>query len=272
MYNLLRILGVYKYSITFWFLLFSSVLLLLNNNSFLKSYYFNSSNMIAGKVLSSRNSIINYFNLKSKNHQLLEENRYLIEKYMNLDSIKIFEIDSLENRYKLISAVVINNSINKKKNYITLNIGSIHGIEEGMGVITRNGIVGKIKYVSGNFSTLISLLNTKYFVSTLIKKTNTLSSINWNGDNPDQTKLLYVPKHVKVEVGDSIMTSSYNSIYPKGILIGTIQSINKYINSNFYDIDIKLFQNFYNLSTVYVVLDTQKNEKILLELKNTNAR
>ena len=72
MYNLLRILGVYKYSITFWFLLFSSVLLLLNNNSFLKSYYFNSSNMIAGKVLSSRNSIINYFNLKSKNHQLLD--------------------------------------------------------------------------------------------------------------------------------------------------------------------------------------------------------
>ena len=44
------------------------------------------------------------------------------------------------------------------------------------------------------------------------------------------------------------MTSSYNSIYPKGILIGTIQSINKYINSNFYDIDIKLFQNFYNLN------------------------
>ena len=272
MYNLLRILGVYKYSITFWLLLLLSLLLLFKNNFFLKSYYFNSSNMIAGKVLSSRNSIINYFNLKSRNYELLEENKYLLQKYLNNDFKNLSKIDLLEDRYKLIPAIVINNSVIKKENYITLDVGSNSDIKEEMGVITRNGIVGKVKYVSGNFSTLISLLNTKFFVSTLIKRTNTLSSINWDGEDPDQVQLLYVPKHVKIEEGDSIVTSSYNSIYPKGIFIGTIRSINKNINSNFYDIDVRLFQTFYNLSAVYVVLDSQKNEKISLELKNYNEK
>ena len=272
MYDLFRILGLYKYSITFWLLLLLSLLLLFNNDSFLKSYYFNSSNIIAGKVLSSRNSIINYFKLTSTNKELLEENKYLLENHLNDNFRNILEIDSFGTRYKLIPAIVINNSVNKKENYITLNIGYNSDIKEEMGVITSNGIVGKIKYASDNFSTLISLLNTKFFVSTLIKKTNTLSSINWNGEDPDQVKLLYVPKHVKIEEGDSIITSSYNSIYPKGIFIGTIKSINKNINSNFYDIDVSLFQNFYNLATVYVVIDSQKDEKISLELKNDNAK
>ena len=83
MYDLFRILGLYKYSITFWLLLLLSLLLLFNNDSFLKSYYFNSSNIIAGKVLSSRNSIINYFKLTSTNKELLEENKYLLENHLS---------------------------------------------------------------------------------------------------------------------------------------------------------------------------------------------
>ena len=46
--------------------------------------------------------------------------------------------------------------------------------------------------------------------------------------------------------------------------------INSFSQSNFYDIDIELFQNFYNLSHVYIIVDTQKEEKVLLELKNNN--
>ena len=151
MYDLFRILGLYKYSITFWLLLLLSLLLLFNNDSFLKSYYFNSSNIIAGKVLSSRNSIINYFKLTSTNKELLEENKYLLENHLNDNFRNILEIDSFGTRYKLIPASVINNSVNKKENYITLNIGYNSDIKEEMGVITSNGIVGKIKYASDNF-------------------------------------------------------------------------------------------------------------------------
>ena len=270
MRNLLRILGLYKYSISFWILVIFSFFFLFNNNVFLKSYYFNSSNYISGTIFSLRNSFINYFELKSQNTKILDENNDLFAQILYYESNKKSNADTLNVRYRLISANVINNSINKNENYITLDKGSEDGVEVGMGVISSKGIVGKVQYISDNFSTLISLLNTSYYVSTLIKSTNTLSSLNWDAENPNKAKLLYIPKHINLNEGDSVITSSFNTIYPKGIGIGIIKHINKNINSNFYDIDIELFQSFYNLSHVYIIVDTQKEEKILLELKNND--
>ena len=107
-----------------------------------------------------------------------------------------------------------------------------------MGVISSSGIVGKVKYVSENFATVISTLNTSFYISSIVKKTNTLSSVNWDGDDPKTLKLLYVPKHIDIRKGDEIISSSFDSIFPKGISIGKIKEIRKDVNSNFYDIDI----------------------------------
>ena len=83
--------------------------------------------------------------------------------------------------------------------------------------------------------------------------------------NPKILNLLYVPKHIDIQKGDSVITSSFDTIFPKGILIGEIVSINKDTNSNFYDIDIMSSQNFYNLSMVYVVDNILYQEKKALE-------
>ena len=76
--------------------------------------------------------------------------------------------------------------------------------------------------MSQNFSTVISLLNTSYYVSSLISNSNTLSSVNWLGENPEELNLLYVPKHIEVYKGDSVITSSFDSIFPKGILLAKL--------------------------------------------------
>ena len=149
---------------------------------------------------------------------------------------------------------------------MTIDKGYDDGIREGMGVISNSGVVGKIKYVSKNFSTVISLLNTSYYVSSLISNSNTLSSVNWIGKNPEELNLLYVPKHIEVNKGDSVITSSFDSIFPKGILLGQILSINKDVNSNFYDISMSSSQNFFNLSSVYVIDNKLMEEKKNLEI------
>ena len=113
MRNLLRILGLYKYSISFWILVIFSFFFLLNNNLFLKSYYFNSSNYISGTIFSLRNSFINYFELKSQNIKILDENNDLFAQILYYESNKKSNVDTLNVRYRLISANVINNSINK---------------------------------------------------------------------------------------------------------------------------------------------------------------
>ena len=239
MRNLIKFIGLYNYSITFYSLFLIGLYFLVNENIILKSKYFNSSNYISGSIYNVQSSITEYFTLREKNKLLQFENKLLIDRVIN------FEKDALtkNDQYDFIDASVINNSIRKKKNYLTIDKGYEDGIKEGMGVISNSGVVGKIKYVSKNFSTVISLLNTSYYVSSLISNSNTLSSVNWIGENPEELNLLYVPKHIEVNKGDSVITSSFDSIFPKGILLGQILSIDKDVNSNFYDISMTSSQD-----------------------------
>lgn len=266
MRNLIKFISLYNYSITFLLLVLFSSYFLINENFVLKTKYLNSSNYIIGSVFSFQSSLKNYFTLKEKNLLLQNENKLLKEKIINTSTNSSY--DSI-NSLGLIDAAVINNSLRKTKNYITINKGSEDGIKEGMGVISNSGIVGKVKYVSNNFSTVISLLNTSFFISSLIQESGTLSSVNWDGSDPTKLKLLYVPKHLSVFEGSEIITSSFDAIYPKGILIGKVISINSDVNSNFYDIYISSSQNFYSISKVYVINNPMNEEKKKLE-KITN--
>ena len=264
MRNLIKFISLYNYSITFYLLVFFSSYFLINDNFVLKTKYFNSSNYIIGSVFTFQNSIKNYFTLKEKNLLLEAENKQLKQELINTSND--FSNDSIDNyQFSLIEAEVINNSLRKTKNYITINKGIKHGVKEGMGVISNSGIIGKVKYVSDNFSTVISLLNTSFFVSSLIKESETLSSVNWDGKDPSKLKLLYVPKHIDIVEGSNVVSSSFDSIYPKGILIGKIISVNREVNSNFYDIDISSSQNFYSISKVYVINNFMYEEKKSLE-------
>ena len=155
MRNLIKFISLYNYSITFYLLVFFSSYFLVNDNFVLKTKYLNSSNYIIGTVFSFQTSITDYFRLEEKNKLLETENKLLKEKIINT-SENLYN-DSLNSySFSLIEAEVINNSLRKTKNYITINRGSKDGIKEGMGVISSLGIVGKIKYVSDNFSTIIS--------------------------------------------------------------------------------------------------------------------
>ena len=270
MRNLLKFLGLYIYSIIFLILFFFSVTILINDNFILKTYYFNSSNYISGSFYSLNQSVKDYFFLNVKNKNLEKENQKLQEEIINIYISKINKDSLIVNKPNIIGAEVINNSTNKSKNYLTLNKGTNHGISEGMGVLSANGVVGRVKYVSDNFSTVISLLNTSYYLSTNIKESNTISTINWDGNDSRFVKLLYVPKHIEAEKGNLIITSSFDSIFPKGIEIGRIDSINKNVNSNFSDITVRVFQNFYELSQVFVVLDNFTSEKLKLEKMTTD--
>jgi rod shape-determining protein MreC len=84
--------------------------------------------------------------------------------------------------------------------------------------------------------------------------------VNWDGKNPDEAKLLYVPRHVKASVGDTIITSGFNSIFPSGIQIGTIKEINPGKEQNYLDILIALSADFSRINYVYLVENTQIGE------------
>ncbi len=238
--------------------------LIVSYNSPQGAVFFNSSNQVSGRLLTFRDNITEYIHLSAANDALAEKNAALIEE-LNLykrpaDSVTFRLDSSLTRNYEFRSAKIINNSIHLNQNHLTLNKGRKHGIKEGMGVFNEEGIVGRVKGVSKNFASVLSLLHTELLVSSKIKRTDVFGSTQWDGVDPQRAKLIYVPRHVEIEVGDTIVTSGYNSIFPEGIPVGTVEKVAPGEETNYLDITMKLAADFSKLTYVYLVENTMEVE------------
>ena len=210
-----------KNFLLFALLFFFSISLTINSHSFHKNKFVNSANFLSGGIYSIKSSITDYFDLKSQNKLLLEENRNLRGVLANRSSENpISAIDStvLSSEFNYFTARVINNSYSKTKNNLTLNRGTNHGLGIDMGVITSDGIVGIVNNVSKNYATVQSVINTNSQINAKIKKSDHFGSLVWDTEKPNIVQLSDIPRLAPVAKGDTIITgwdlyyfSSWNS-------------------------------------------------------------
>ncbi len=279
MYQLFQFLYHYRAFLLFLVLELISFWLLVRTNPYHSAAFFHSSNAMSGTIYQTKSDIRSYFNLKEINIHLAEDNARLREIISRKVRPVLYAIDQDSAQipevafpYEYIAARVINNSTREIHNFFTINKGKNHGIKVGMGVITKQGVAGKVMSVSNNFATVASLLNTEMFVSSVIKNNGTFCTVNWNGRDPLTSKLLFVPRHLQLVTNDSIVTSGYNSIFPPDLLIGTIKTFDIESNATFYDVSIQLANDFYSMSYVYLINNPHREEVSALEhqLKEKN--
>ena len=236
-----------------------------------KNAVFSSSNAISGFFYKKLNIWVAYFSLAEENEVLRNENLELKNLFNKISVQKPFEkintdtskTDSLQYRY--ISSRVINNSIYKKQNYITLDKGSADGIKKEFAVINLKGIIGFVVAVSKHYSLVVSILNNRVGISAKIKQSNQFGSVQWNKNDYRYASLMEIPNHIKVSIGDTIVSSGFSAIFSPGINIGTVAKINTNESNNFYEIDIKLTADFKSLYYVYVVDNSMRKERLSLE-------
>jgi len=273
-------LFIYQYRAFFTFLLlelFCTWLVILNNR-YQGASFFNSANSFVASVNGFSQNTREYFSLRETNSMLAEENTALRKKLEQLNqfALKIDTVAGADSaiikRFDFISAKVVNNSINRLTNFITLNRGSADGVKPGMAVISSIGVVGKVKITSEHFSVVTSVLNVDIMVSALMKRTGYFGTIQWDGHDPDQVKLKFIPLHVKPQVGDTVVTSGYSGVFPEGIMVGTIIRINPGKETSFHDLDVKLSQDFRKLSYATIIRSNLLNELDSLELKVPNMQ
>lgn len=270
MRNLLRLLIKNHFVILFLLLQSVAVYLVVQNNNYQRAKVFAFARNISGFFYTRVNSYKEYLALRDINRELIEENATLRNELAGSwkkknEPFKISR-DSLYHRYyRFIPARVINNSINKQYNYITLNKGRLQGVKPEMGVISADGIVGVVKNVSSNFSTVISLLNRNLRVSARFKKNNYFGSLEWPGKNYQYAQLNQIPHHVDVQVGDTIVTSGYSAIFPEDVLIGFVDDFSLE-GGAFYTIKVRLSNDFKKLHHVNIVDNILQKE--ILELEN----
>ena len=257
-----------KNFLLFAFLFFISFALTIQSHSFHKNKYIKSANFFSGGVYSIKNNVNSYFNLRDENILLVEENARL-RKQLGSDIIlsknesKDSSISHL--KYNYTTAKVINNSYSKSKNILTLNKGSKKNIAIDMGVISSKGLVGIIKNTSTNYATVQSILNTNSQINAKLIKTNHFGTLVWNMNNPHIVQLIDIPRLAPIAVGDTIVTGGKSTIFPEGVLVGSIHDFFLNEDDNSYTLNIKLFNDMTSLKHVYIISNKDADEITILE-------
>ena len=265
MRNLLQFISKNHVLLLFILLELCAFLMIVQNNHFQRAAFINSTNAVTANTFQTLSNWKNYFSLKSANEQLALENAKL-QTLLTYKEVNDTIASVLPKQY--ISAMVINNSVAKRNNYLTLDKGTKHGVEKGMGVVTQNGVVGIIKEVSEHFSSVLSVLHGKSKTSVVLKHSHYFGSLEWEGVNYQNAIVNDIPPHVELNIGDTIISSGYSSIYPANIPIGRISRINTKPHKNFHQIEIQFLEDFKKLKYVYIIEVILSNE--VHELENNN--
>ncbi len=265
MERLLNFIFEYRAFFTFLLLELSCAWLVVENNQYQSTKYFISSNQIAANIIGFSQGVREYFSLRTINEELAAENANLrtqLERKSQLREHLIQNKDTARiNQYEYVSAKVVGNSTSIYKNFITIDKGVVDGVVPGMAAISNLGAVGKVKSVSDHYAVLISLLNVDEQTSCVIKKTNQLGSVRWDGVDMRYSTLLFIPRHATPVIGDSVITSGYNAVFPDGILVGIIREVNLKEEAPFWDIRLELSQDFGRLSFVEIIKSRLKSEQ-----------
>jgi rod shape-determining protein MreC len=250
----------------FLFLEIISLVMVFNYNAYQNSEMNHITTSLSGGMLDITSGISDYFSLKQKNRMLSEDNARLHSQlpvaFYRADTNTFFFNDSVyKMEYRYITAKVISNTTQKRNNFLMLNKGSDLGIENHMGVIIGNRIVGQVVSVTEHFSWVMSVLNKDSRISGKFKKNNQLVNIEWNGGNYRVGDVKEIPKHVTIKVGDTIITSGNSDIFPEGLMIGTIKDFTIASDENFNKATLTFSTDFNSLSYVEVIIDLMRKEK-----------
>lgn len=243
---------------TFYVLL--SLLFLFNNNPYQHHVYMTSAGTVSASVYSTVNNVTSYFGLREINDDLQQHVSELETEIITLrEKLAALEdaSDTLtfkgQSDFKFIVARVINNSISKPHNYITIDAGAAEGIRPEMGVIDHNGVVGVVDVVGEHHSRVISLLNPDLHLSCKLKGKDFFGSLVWDGNNCTEALLEEMPKHGNYAKGDVVVTSGFSAIFPKNIKVGKVISITPDPDGTFVTLRVKLSTDFARLSIVRVI-------------------
>jgi len=275
MSNLLDFLYKYHHWLVFILLEVVSVVLLFQYNSYQGSVWFSSASAVAGKVYELESKMTAYLSMAKENEELTMRNIY---QERQLDQLRRLyaevtkdttdaELKELEflSQYKLIPAKVVENSIHKLENLITIDKGRKDGVEPDMGVACGNGIVGVVYLVSDHYSVVISALNAASSrISCAIRGRGYFGYLHWYGGDPSVAYVEDVPRHAKFKLGEWVVTSGFSSIFPSGVQVGKIEQAYNSSDGLSYKLKVRLSTDFGNVRDVVVISDKSIAERAAL--------
>lgn len=177
---------------------------------------------------------------QKSSYELMEENR------------RLKSLLGLKEREKqiLTLATIIKRGSNKFLKTFWIDKGSEHGIKTGMPVITLNGLVGKVIFISSNSSEVLALTDPNFSVSVRVERTRAEGILSGTGTN--LCRLKYIPLEEDIMVGDRLITSGTDGIFPEGIKVGVVKKVDRK-NGFFQNLEIIPYQADSKIEEVAII-------------------
>jgi rod shape-determining protein MreC len=268
MRDLFRFLHRIRSTLLFLGLMLVSLVLLYSGNAHHRGKAINSSNAMAATIYSWRQEVADYANLRSENLRLARENadwrNRHVSAYSPVEEIYVRINDTIYRQtYRYIPAKVVNSTWHKPRNFITLDKGASDGLRDDMGVVGPDGIVGVVRDVSPHFASVISVLNPD--IKTSVQLRRHFGLLYWDTNDPTTASMIDVPKHARVQVGDTVETRGGDNLFPRGIPVGVVIGVEDPPGSNYHAIELRLTEDMTRSGHVYVVDDLMRAERDTLQ-------
>jgi rod shape-determining protein MreC len=261
----------------YFFLLFLlleilSLYFLVQRNFFQHTSAVSSANWFTGSIYQARTDFSQYLDLKEQNKMLADKLADTLShqnsSYLLYSShTQSFNDTIYKQRFKYLSAQVIDNTVELRNNLIVLNRGRLQGVQRDMGVVCAQGIVGIVIEVSDNFCVVMSVLHKDIKISASVKKDNTFGQLTWDGIDYRVATLTGLGTDSKIANGDTLITSGLGDAFPEGIVVGTVSHFELRPGDKTFTVDVKLATDFRKLRHAFVVEDLMRNELDSLKIK-----
>lgn len=266
MENLLLFFKRFGLFIQFLALEIVAIVLLVSFNGYQRSVFMSSAGWLSGSLYETVDAVSGYFHLREVNEALSAENARLkneLARYRHQDDMAMVSaVDSLYltaadtaywQPYRYVSARIIQHSINKAQNYITINKGTEAGIQPDMGVVSAQGVVGIVKSVSKHYAVVMPLLNVQSRISCKLDSSKNFGSLIWDSADYRYATMQEVPGHVQVIPGETVSTSGFSAIFPAGIPVGKVVDVDINNENSFLEIQLELAVDFSKIDMVHVI-------------------
>jgi rod shape-determining protein MreC len=136
---------------------------------------------------------------------------------------------------------------------VIIDKGKSDGLKKGLPVIIPEGIAGHIAEVTSHYAKVLLVFDQNSAVDAFVQRTRARGIVK--GETTGRCVLKYVLQKHDIRVGDTVVSSGWDGVFPKGLRIGYVSKVVKRTSGIFQEIKVTPYVDFDNLEEVLVILN-----------------
>jgi rod shape-determining protein MreC len=188
-------------------------------------------------------------------HARLKQSNYQVER-----NITFIEDTTYKRKYKYIPGTVIQSTYDKRNNYMTIDLGSNHGVKKGDGVISTAGVVGIVHMVGTDYSLVKTVLSQNINQDVMLEKNGAFGLMKWDQKSPRVIQIEGISSDIYFKKWVKVVTRGSAGVFPKGIPVGVVKNRKKMEDRPLWYVDVLLTTDFRTIQQIYVVKNLHQEE------------